>query len=115
MCEVTIPSISCRELYELSLREAVDVIDVRTPEEYQKVHVTLARNVPIDTLDPRAFMRSRMSRPNDPVYFLCGGGGRSSRSCETFIAAGFTNVVNVDGGTRAWIEAGLPVERGASA
>jgi rhodanese-related sulfurtransferase len=112
MTEPTIRSISCQELLALSSREPVDLIDVRSPEEYGKLHAAPAQNVPLDTLDPQAFMRSRFSRPEDPVYFICGGGGRSMKSCEAFVAAGFTNVVNVEGGTKAWVEAQLPVERG---
>jgi hypothetical protein len=32
--------------------------------------------------------------------------------CEKFLKAGFSNVVNVEGGTTAWVETGLPVVRG---
>jgi rhodanese-related sulfurtransferase len=112
MTEPTIRSITCQELHALTSREPVDLIDVRTPEEFGGVHAPLARNVPMNTLDPRAFMRTRMSRPEDPVYFICEVGVRSLRCCEAFVAAGFPNVVNVDGGTKAWFEAGLPVEQG---
>ena len=35
--------------------------------------------------------------------------------CRKFVDAGFENVVNVDGGTQAWAEAGLPVVRGKKA
>ena len=45
-------------------------------------------------------------------YVICRSGGRGRRACEAFQAAGFTNVVNVEGGTLAWQRAGLPVVRG---
>ena len=49
------------------------------------------------------------------LYFICKSGGRSAKAVEKMIAAGFTNVVSVDGGTDAWTAAGLPVERGKKA
>ena len=42
-------------------------------------------------------------------------GGRGQQACEKFIKAGFTDVVNVEGGTMACIEAGLSVVRGKKA
>ena len=52
---------------------------------------------------------------SEPLYVICKSGGRSRQACEKFIKAGFTNVVNVEGGTTACIEAGLPVVRGKKA
>ena len=46
---------------------------------------------------------------------ICKSGGRGRQACEQLIAAGFSNVVNVDGGTQAWDAAGLPVMRGKKA
>jgi rhodanese-related sulfurtransferase len=49
------------------------------------------------------------------LYVICQSGNRSSKACGAFVAAGFNNVVNVDGGTTAWNKAGLPVNRGKKA
>lgn len=91
----------------------VDVIDVRTPMEYREVHLERARNVPLDELDPAGLMRSRNGTSDDPLYVVCRSGGRGQKACDRFHAAGFTNVINVEGGTTACIAAGLPVIRGA--
>ena len=92
----------------------VDLLDVRTPAEFAHVHADGARLVPLDELDPAAEM-SRRDRPADePLYVICKSGGRSARAVERFRAAGFTNVVGVEGGTDAWQRAGLPVTRGTS-
>ena len=48
----------------------------------------------------------------EPLYVICKSGGRSRQACEKFISAGFTNVVNVEGGTTACVEAGLPAVHG---
>ncbi len=91
---------------------SVDLIDVRTSAEYGEVHAAIARNVPLDELDPAAVIKSHGGAGNYPLYLICKVGGRSAWACELFINAGFLNVVNVEGGTDAWVEAGLPVVRG---
>jgi len=93
----------------------IDLIDVRTPVEYQEVHVEMARNVPLDRLDPAALMQSRNGSISDPLYVICRSGSRGRQACEAFLKAGFSNVVNIDGGTMACVEAGLPVVRGKKA
>ena len=90
---------------------AVEVTDVRTSAEYREVHIEIARNVPLDRLDVAAMMGERNGSA-EPVYFLCRSGSRGQQACEQFRKAGFTNVVNIEGGTLACIEAGLPVVRG---
>jgi rhodanese-related sulfurtransferase len=90
----------------------VDLIDVRTPVEYRGLHAEHARNVPLDRLDPVALMQARNGSKDEPLYLICQSGSRGRQACEKFLAAGFTNVVNVEGGTLAWTECGLPVVRG---
>jgi rhodanese-related sulfurtransferase len=93
----------------------IDLIDVRTPVEYREVHVEIARNVPLDQLDAAALMQARYGSTNGPLYVICRSGGRGQQACEKFFKAGFSNVVNVEGGTMACVEAGLPVVRGKKA
>ena len=88
----------------------VELIDVRTPVEFSEMHAVNARNVPLDSLDPQGIAASRNGN-GEPLYLICGSGRRAEEACEQFIAAGYTNVANVDGGTRAWERAGLPVIR----
>ena len=49
------------------------------------------------------------------MYVICRSGSRGRQACEKFLAAGFTDVANVEGGTQACVEAGLPVVRGKKA
>ena len=93
----------------------IDLIDVRTPVEYREVHVGIARNVPLDRLDVAAMMQGRNGSASEPLYVICRSGSRGQQACEKFLAAGFPNVVNVEGGTLACVEAGLPVVRGKQA
>jgi rhodanese-related sulfurtransferase len=89
----------------------VDLIDVRTPIEFQEVHVTFAKNVPLDQLDAGRFA-STANGSAEPLYVICRSGGRGKQACEKIAAAGHGNVINVEGGTQAWDQAGLPVVRG---
>ena len=93
----------------------IDLLDVRTPVEFRELHATHARNVPLDRLDPVALMQARNGSKEKPLYLICRSGSRGRQACEKFLAAGFPNVVNVEGGTLAWAECGLPVVRGKKA
>jgi rhodanese-related sulfurtransferase len=111
-----INSISATELVKLiASGKSIDLIDVRTPVEYREVHVAIARNQPLDRLDPDAIQSARNGSANEPLYVVCRSGSRSRQACEKFLAAGVTNIVNVDGGTNACVVAGASVVRGKKA
>jgi rhodanese-related sulfurtransferase len=106
-------TISPGELYRKHDRgDAVEVIDVRTPAEFRAVHATIARSVPLDSLDPARVMAERSRPADEPLYVICKSGSRGQMACDRFRAAGHAHVVNVEGGTAAWEKAGLPVTRG---
>lgn len=107
-----IATVSVKRLAELDAQGNVDLIDVRTPMEFQEVRAVIARNVPLDSLDPQAVVKERNGTANDPLYVICRSGNRSTKACQRFIDAGYTNIVNIEGGTQAWDEAGLAVVRG---
>lgn len=94
--------------------QPVELIDVRTPVEFRQAHVAFARNVPLDQLDAAGLAGGRQGA-EQPLYVICRSGGRGRQACERFHQAGYVNVVNVEGGTQAWDEAGLPVVRGQKA
>ena len=110
-----VKTISVRQLAELDARGNIDVLDVRTPVEFGEVHAVMARNVPLDRCDPCEIMRQRNGSSDQPLYVICKSGARATKAVQKFIHAGFMNVVNVDGGTDAWVAAGLPVVRGKKA
>ena len=109
---MSIKTISPKQLHDiLQSGQNVELIDVRTPVEYREVHVGCARNVPLDQLDAAKFAAGR-SDSEQPLYVICRSGSRGQQACEKFLATGYTNVVNVEGGTQAWDQAGLAVVRG---
>ena len=112
---MTLTAITPHQLAELCKGGKIDLLDVRTPVEFRELHAAAARNLPLDRLDPASVMRARNGNEDEPLYLICRSGSRGKQACEKFLAAGFANVVNVEGGTLAWAECGLPVVRGKQA
>lgn len=109
----TLPTITPTELQErLSRGERCPLWDVRTPVEYREVHAVPARSVPLDRLDVETVKRSHPA--GEPLYVICRSGNRGRQACERLRAAG-VEAVNVEGGTLAWREAGLPLVHGRKA
>ncbi len=101
-----------RELYrQQRAGTPVELLDVRTPPEYGRARVTGARLIPLAELDPETFLNQR--RITDaPLYITCQSGTRAAAAVEKFRRAGFNGCILVEGGMEAWMNAGLPVERG---
>jgi rhodanese-related sulfurtransferase len=113
---MTVSSVSPEQIAEFcKAGKKIDLIDVRTPVEFREVHVEVARNIPLNRLDPAAIMQVRNGSAHEPLYVICRSGSRGQQACEKFLNAGFSNVANVEGGTLACIEAGLPIVRGIKA
>lgn len=83
------------------------VLDVRSPEEFAAGHVPQAQNIPIDQLRARTDELSAWK--SAPIAVICESGGRSLAASSTLVKAGFTGVVDVEGGTRAWRMLGNPL------
>ena len=90
----------------------IELIDVRTPVEFNEVHVDFAKNIPLDQLDPQAFIQARNDSSEETLYLICRSGSRGQKAREKFVQAGFTNVINIEGGTLACESTSLPLTRG---
>lgn len=104
-----IPEIDVAELADKQAAGA-PVIDVRQVHEYVTAHVPGAHLIPL----PDVVERIDEVPTTGTVYVICGSGPRSAKAVEHFRSLGI-DAVNVTGGTRAWIDAGLPVESGSGA
>jgi rhodanese-related sulfurtransferase len=95
--------------FEKGLTGDVQLLDVRTPEEYQEEHLKNAKLANIN--DDETFEKATASLDKEkPVYVYCHSGRRSERAANILKKKGFKQVVNLDGGIEAWKEAGKPVE-----
>ena len=107
-------SITPRELYQrMTEGLPVELLDVRTHAEHAAIHLAETDLLPLDKLDAAAFLMDR-GRSDVPLYVVCQTGSRAAKAIEKFHRAGFEGCVQVEGGIEAWVEAGLPVERGES-
>ena len=88
--------------------DSIPLIDVRTPAEFGSVHAEGAVNHPMESLDVERLLFGK----EDEIQVICQSGGRSMKVCQKLEAAGYSNVVNVEGGTSAWQASGLPVVEG---
>ncbi len=108
-------TITASALHELLQDNASqNIIDVRTPVEFAEVHVPAAKSVPLDSLKPETLHESQHFSIEKPVYILCRSGQRAAKAAEQLARAGYPSSIVVEGGTLAWIEAGLPVTRGTT-
>lgn len=110
--QVTVKKIQPEVLHKIR-REGLEVavVDVSTPVEFREIHLPDACNLPIGSPDLDAFMAGRVGTDCDPVYINCRGGVRNVKACAQYPDA---NLVCIDGGTRRWMELGLPVIRDRS-
>jgi len=96
----------------LAAGKSLELIDVRTPPEFTSAHVPGAKLIPLDDLNVDEYLQHH--EPGQPVYVICQAGGRARKAIEQFETRGCFDGVLIEGGTQAWIDAGLPVNRATS-
>lgn len=103
-----ITQISVAELNERIVNDDMQIVDVRRPGEYVNGHVPHALNAPLASLDkavgPLNLQKDKLTA------VICAGGYRSSAAASLLQQQGFSNLLNVSGGTGAWVNAGYPTE-----
>jgi rhodanese-related sulfurtransferase len=102
-------NVNVQECYDQRGRDSsIPLIDVRTPAEFGSVHAKGAVNHPMESFKADQVEYAR----DQEIHVICQAGGRSMKISQILETAGFTNIVNVEGGTSAWESAGLPVQKG---
>ena len=96
------------EAVRLINREKGVLIDVSDATEYAASHAVGARNIPLNSL---AEAKGLPSNKTLPLLLLCPNGSRAGRAAAQLRKAGHEAATAVSGGTTAWRDAGLPVER----
>ncbi len=101
-------AVSPNEAVRLINREKGVLIDVSEPAEYAAGHATGAKNVPFGQLEKPKELPSNKTLP---LLLLCPTGARAGRAVTLLRKAGYEKAVAVAGGTPAWREAGLPIDK----
>jgi hydroxyacylglutathione hydrolase len=105
-----IAQISVDDLHSLIAKEHdLQIIDVRRPPEYEGGHVPDALHAPLSALQSTAATLG--IDPTRPTAVICAGGYRSSAATSILKQHNFKKLLNVTGGTGAWIDAGYAVEK----
>ena len=91
--------------------EPIELIDVRSKNEFAAIHIPGARSVPFAELaEPGLFRRRRLTTKR--VYVISANGhARASLATGMLRSAGCVNAVPVDGGMKDWVARGFPVRR----
>ena len=90
---------------KISVSSDVQLLDVRTPGEYEKQRIGNAKNIDWNGSDfekkVATFDKSK------PIYVYCLSGGRSHQATSKLSAMGYTKIYELDGGIVKWNAAGL--------
>ena len=87
--------------------DGYDVVDDREDWEWNKGHVPGARHVVLSSI----LANPTGQKFEDKTIFVCQAGERSAVASEMAVALGVKDVVNFRGGTKAWKDAGLPLDK----
>lgn len=91
----------------LEINSGVVILDVRTPGEFNQGRLENAINVNYYSF---SFKRQLAKLDRDKTYLIhCQTGVRSGRSIPIMLAAGFKNIIHMDGGYKSWKDHGLPL------
>jgi len=90
--------------------ERFTLIDVREDHEWAKGHLPGAVHLGKGIIERD--VETKFPDTGAELVLYCGGGFRSALAADNLQKMGYTNVISMDGGIRAWREAGYPIERG---
>jgi len=88
--------------------KSIKLIDVREDREWALGHIDGAEHIGKGVIERD--IETKIPDKDTEVILYCGGGFRSALSAEALQKMGYTNVSSMDGGWRAWAEAGYPIE-----
>ena len=101
--------ISAQQVHEaINNEDSLQLVDVRSQEEYKVSHLKGAQNICIDNDD--FDKKAKSLDKNKPVYVYCKKGSQSAKAAEKLKKLGFTKVYDLDGGIRSWEEKKLELE-----
>lgn len=105
-----ITSVAAPEFDKKIKTDSVQLLDVRTPQEYAEGHIDGALNINVQSDDFRRLVEKELSK-DFTILVYCRSGRRSMDAAEILTELGY-KVVNLKGGIIGWKEGGLPVTTG---
>jgi len=93
---------------QLDREEVVHFLDVREDHEFAKDHAKGARHLGKGIIERD--VETHIPNKAEAILLYCGGGYRSALAADALQQMGYTNVMSMDGGIKAWRDAGYPME-----
>lgn len=106
-----LPAVNVKQAAALQSSGAL-LLDVREADEYVQGHAPGSKLIPLGQLAQR--LKEIAPFKNQRVVLICRSGRRSAQATALLETAGFSAASNIEGGMRAWQQAGLPVLTGAA-
>jgi len=100
-------NISVQEMQSLLKMDKVQLVDVRTPEEYESGYITSSQN--IDYMAADFDEAIKVLNKELPVILYCRSGRRSADGSIKLIKSGFVEVYNLEGGILQWEKEGAEI------
>ena len=85
------------------------LVDTREESEWAAGHAAGAVHISKGVIERD--IETKVPDKNTRLVLYCGGGFRSALSADALRKMGYTNVISLDGGWRAWQQSGMPIER----
>ena len=97
---------------KLDRGERFHLVDVREDNEFAVDHAKGALHLGRGILERD--IETVIPDKHAEIVLYCGGGYRSALAAENLMKMGYAKVASMDGGIRAWREAGYPIEKSAA-
>ena len=82
-------------------KKDVQLVDVRTPKEYESGHIKNAKN--IDFFDAVNFKKAFEKMNKElPIYVYCRSGARSQKAAKKLVSMGFSKIYDLKHGYSLW-------------
>jgi len=109
---MSIQQMDIQQFYTIWEAEQPLVIDVREIKEYTEAHIPGAKNIPLQNI----ILLAKSLPTQQPIYLICRSGMRSNKAANALMQSDETlDLINIQGGTMAWINAGYDTNTGLQA
>lgn len=107
--EPQVYKITADQMLEAIENESIQLLDVRTEEEFNAGKIKNAKNICITNDDFK--LKAEKLDKEKPVYLYCKSGGRSAKAAEILKDMGFKIIYDMTGGIEEWNEKDFDIDK----
>lgn len=105
-----VPELTADKVLTMLTEGSVQILDVRTREEWRRSHIAGALNLPIMSFSRENVVALGLEKER-PIIAICLSAHRSIPAVRQLKAMGYSNVYQLESGMRKWWQLGLPCEQ----